>query len=80
MHFPPGWEAENLKGTDRLKRKGLTFNSAFTNACMCTPARSTLFSGFFTAQTGARYTLESDMPASQYPQVRLQTEPRGTAG
>ena len=51
----------------------MTFENAFTNACMCSPARSTLMSGYFPAQHGVKYTLETDMPASEYPQVELAT-------
>ena len=40
---------------------------------MCSPARSTLMSGYFPAQHGVKYTLETDMPAPQYPQVELAT-------
>jgi len=40
---------------------------------MCSPARSTLMSGYFPAQHGVKYTLETDMPAPQYPQVGLAT-------
>jgi choline-sulfatase len=57
----------------RLQKHGMLFDNAFTNACMCSPARSTLMSGFFPAQHGVRYTLETDMPAPQYPQVELAT-------
>ena len=42
QHFPPGWSKQNLPGMTRLQRHGLTFENAFTNACMCSPARSTL--------------------------------------
>ena len=75
MHFPQGWEQRNLPGLTRLKRRGLSFENAFANACMCSPARSTWMSGFFPAQHGVKYTLEEDMPASQYPQVELATPP-----
>ena len=51
----------------------MLFENAFTNACMCSPARSTLMSGYFPAQHGVKYTLETDMPAPQYPQVELST-------
>lgn len=71
QHFPRGWAARNLPGATRLARNGLIFRNAFTNACMCSPARSTLFSGYFPAQHGVKYTLEEDMPADQYPQVEL---------
>jgi arylsulfatase A-like enzyme len=73
QHFPPGWTKRNMPGLTRLQRHGLTFENAFTNACMCSPARSTLMSGYFPAQHGVKYTLETDMPASQYPQVELAT-------
>ncbi len=72
QHFPPRWMQRNLPGMMRLRSRGLSFERAFTNACMCSPARSTLMSGYFPAQHGVKYTLEEDMPASQgYPQVEL---------
>ncbi len=73
QHFPPGWSRRNMPGLTRLQRHGLTFDRAFTNACMCSPARSTLMTGYFPAQHGVKYTLETDMPAPQYPQVELAT-------
>jgi choline-sulfatase len=73
QHFPPGWTKRNMPGLSRLQRHGLTFENAFTNACMCSPARSTLMSGYFPAQHGVKYTLETDMPSPQYPQVELAT-------
>ncbi len=73
QHFPPGWARRNMPGLTRLQHHGLTFENAFTNACMCSPARSTLLSGYFPAQHGVKYTLEANMPAPQYPQVELAT-------
>jgi choline-sulfatase len=73
QHFPRGWAKRNMPGLTRLQQHGLTFENAFTNACMCSPARSTLMSGYFPAQHGVKYTLETDMPAPQYPQVELPT-------
>lgn len=73
QHFPPNWLRKNLPGMRRLMRHGISFERAFTNACMCSPARSTLMSGYFPAQHGVKYTLEEDMPAPQYPQVELPT-------
>jgi choline-sulfatase len=61
QHFPPNWERENLPGLTRLKQNGVSFENAFTNACMCSPARSTLMSGYFPAQHGVKYTLESNI-------------------
>jgi choline-sulfatase len=74
QHFPRHWQRENLPGMRRLTRHGLTFDRAFTNACMCSPARSTLMSGYFPAQHGVKYTLEEDMLASDYPQYELPTD------
>ncbi|HUB98401.1 MAG TPA: sulfatase-like hydrolase/transferase [Solirubrobacterales bacterium] len=83
QHFPPNWLRENLPGMRRLRSHGISFEKAFTNACMCSPARSTLMTGFFPAQHGVKYTLEEDMPAEgelrpdgrpyrkTYPQVEL---------
>ncbi|HET7443917.1 MAG TPA: sulfatase-like hydrolase/transferase [Solirubrobacterales bacterium] len=83
QHFPPNWLRQNLPGMRRLRSHGISFERAFTNACMCSPARSTLMTGFFPAQHGVKYTLEEDMPAAgelkpngrpykkTYPQVEL---------
>ncbi len=73
QHFPRGWAKRNMPGIDRLQRHGVTFDNAVTNACMCSPARSTFMTGYFPAQHGVKYTLEESMPAPQYPQVELST-------
>ncbi|MCW2990684.1 MAG: sulfatase [Solirubrobacterales bacterium] len=73
QHFPRGWAAKNLPGLTRIKRNGLSFERAFTNACMCSPARTTLMTGYLPAQHGVKNTLESSMPAPQYPQTELDT-------
>ncbi len=67
QHFPRGWAERHLPGAMRLKRHGLTFPRAFCNACMCSPSRATLMTGYFPAQHGVKYTLEEDMPSDQYP-------------
>ena len=41
QHFPPNWSKQNLPGLTALQNKGLTFTNATTNACMCSPARTT---------------------------------------
>jgi arylsulfatase A-like enzyme len=75
QHFPANWEKENLPGLTALKRHGLSFENAFTNACMCSPARSTFMSGYFPAQHGVKYTLEESMQGQPnlYPQFPLPT-------
>jgi choline-sulfatase len=71
QHFPPGWARRHLPGLTRLQRHGLTFENAFCSACMCSPTRATLLTGYFPAQHGVKYTLEEDMPDDQFPQVEL---------
>ena len=80
IHFPDGWESQNLPGLTRLKQHGLSFENAFTNACMCSPARSTFFSGYFPAQHGVKYTLEENMKnPKKNPQVELPVELKNVA-
>jgi arylsulfatase A-like enzyme len=74
MHFPTGWEQENLPGITRLKSHGMSFENAFCNTAMCSPSRATLLTGLYPAQHGVKYTLEEDMSADAYPQVELSTE------
>jgi choline-sulfatase len=57
QHFPPGWERGHLRNFERLKRHGVNFTRAYTNACMCSPSRSTLFSGLYVAQHQVTDTL-----------------------
>lgn len=79
QHFPDGWSEENLPGLTRLQQNGVTFDNAFCNACMCSPSRASLFTGYFPAQHGVKYTLEEDMDAPQYPQVELPTNLKNVA-
>jgi arylsulfatase A-like enzyme len=74
QHFPPDWAEKNLHALTRLKRHGLTFERAFCNSCMCSPSRATLVTGYFPAQHGVKWTLETDMPDDQYPQKSLPTD------
>jgi choline-sulfatase len=73
QHFPANWMRENLPGMRRLRRHGLSFESACTAACMCSPSRSSMMTGYFPAQHGVKYTLEEDMPEDEFPQVNLPT-------
>jgi len=79
QHFPPDWERRNLPGLTRLKGNGLSFDNAFTNACMCSPARSTLMTGYFPPQHGVKYTLEEDMTRPKNPQYPLPVDLKNIA-
>ena len=83
QHFPKGWADKNLPGQKRLAKNGMTFTNNFTNACMCSPARTTMMTGFMPAQHQVRHTLESDMNDTfdsegnliyEYPNVPLSTD------
>ncbi len=71
QHFPPNWQRRNLPGMRRLRRNGLSFERAFTSACMCSPSRATMMTGYFPAQHGVKYTLETNM---KYPRKNPQVE------
>lgn len=57
QHFPKNWESDNLKTMTFLKEQGFSFDRAFCNSCMCSPSRSTLFTGTYPAQHGVTQTL-----------------------
>lgn len=57
QHFPPGWEEKNLKTLTFLKQNGFSFDRAFCNTCMCSPSRTTLFTGIYPAKHGVSQTL-----------------------
>ncbi len=58
-HWPdsPGWLRELTPNDSELARTGLTFRNAFCNTAMCSPSRSTLFTGLFPAEHGVELTL-----------------------
>lgn len=57
QHFPTGWEAANLPSMTLLKQNGLTFTNGFCNTCMCSPSRSTFFTGLYPSIHGVTDTL-----------------------
>ncbi len=59
QYWPAGWAEANLPNRQRLVDHGLTFTQAFCNSAMCSPSRSTLFSGLYPAQHGVVNTLTS---------------------
>jgi choline-sulfatase len=58
-HWPAGWADANLPNRKRIADRGLSFTNAYCNACMCSPSRSTLFTGTYPAQHGVIDTLTS---------------------
>ncbi len=59
MHWPdePGWVDALMPNLAELARTGLTFNNGFCNTAMCSPSRSTLFTGRYPAEHGVELTL-----------------------
>ncbi|WP_046757099.1 sulfatase-like hydrolase/transferase [Kordia jejudonensis] len=72
-NFPAGWEAENLKTMTFLKDNGFTFNKAFCNSCMCSPSRTTLFTGVYPSQHGVTQTLTF---GGRYSDAETQLDPK----
>lgn len=64
QHWPEGWAEANLPAHQRLAANGLTFSRAFCNAAMCSPSRSSLFTGLHPAQHGVTMTLTEGGTAS----------------
>ena len=58
-HWPEdaGWLRELMPNDSALAHTGLTFRNAFCNTAMCSPSRSTLFTGLFPAEHGVELTL-----------------------
>jgi hypothetical protein len=52
QHWPESFSKDNLPAMERLKRHGLDFNHHYTNACMCSPSRSTLLTSQYPVKTG----------------------------
>ncbi|MGE9294914.1 MAG: sulfatase-like hydrolase/transferase [Puniceicoccales bacterium] len=57
QHFPDGWEEENLPTLTRLKASGMSFERMYCSAAMCSPSRSSLFTGLYPAQHNVTQTL-----------------------
>ena len=73
MHWPdePGWVDSLMPNLAELARTGLTFNNGFCNTAMCSPSRSTLFTGRYPAEHGVNLTLTA---------ADLKPDPRNTPG
>lgn len=57
MYWPEGWAERNLPNRQRITKHGLTFDQAVCNTAMCSPSRSTFFTGLYPAQHGVTRTL-----------------------
>lgn len=57
QYWPAGWAEANLPNRKRLADHGLTFTHAFCSTAMCSPSRTSLFTGLYPAQLGVEHTL-----------------------
>ena len=73
MHWPdePGWTDALMPNLAELARTGLTFNNGFCNTAMCSPSRTTLFTGRYPAEHGVELTLTA---------ADLKPDPRNVGG
>jgi arylsulfatase A-like enzyme len=70
-HWPedPAWLRELMPNEAELERTALRFTNAFCNTAMCSPSRSTLFTGLYPARHGVPLTLTA---------ADLKPDPRNT--
>jgi arylsulfatase A-like enzyme len=70
-HWPedPGWLRGLMPNEAELERTALRFTNAFCNTAMCSPSRSTLFTGLYPARHGVPLTLTA---------ADLKPDPRNT--
>ena len=61
--WPAGWADANLPSLGRLRAHGINFNSAFANACQCSPSRSTFLTGTYAPVNRATLTPATLNPA-----------------
>jgi len=73
MHWPDeaGWLESLMPNLSELGKTGLTFNRGYCNTAMCSPSRSTLFTGRFPAEHGVELTLTA---------ADLKPDPKNTPG
>ncbi|PTR37488.1 arylsulfatase A-like enzyme [Rhodococcus sp. OK611] len=72
MHWPAGWADANLPNRKRLASHGLSFTRSFCNTAMCSPSRSTFFTGLYPAQHGVTATLtEGGTVSPNEPQLQV---------
>ncbi|MBQ7807257.1 sulfatase-like hydrolase/transferase, partial [Rhodococcus sp. (in: high G+C Gram-positive bacteria)] len=72
MYWPQGWAEQNLPNRKRIADHGLSFDQAVCNTAMCSPSRSTFFTGLYPAQHGVTRTLtEGGTVSPTEPQLQV---------
>ncbi len=72
MYWPQGWAEQNLPNGKRIADHGLSFDQAVCNTAMCSPSRSTFFTGLYPAQHGVTRTLtEGGTVSPTEPQLQV---------
>jgi choline-sulfatase len=57
QYYPAGWAEKHLHTRKRLEQHGLRFDNAFNCTSMCSPSRTSLFTGLYPAQSLVTDTL-----------------------
>lgn len=84
-HWPEGWAENNLPAHQRLAQNGLTFRRNFCSTAMCSPSRTTLFTGLHPAQHSVVHTLTeggsvSDLEPTLQPDMQTMGKMLASAG
>lgn len=74
QHYPDGWIEDNMPGTARLMKQGITFSKCYTNSVTCSSSRASMLTGLMPAQHGVRYKLRNTMANDEYPQEDMPTD------
>jgi arylsulfatase A-like enzyme len=56
QHWPADFANKHLPSLKQLQQTGITFQHAFTNACMCSPSRATFVTSQYPSLTGVTTT------------------------
>jgi len=73
MHWPDGWVEAHLPSQNRLMKHGLSFERAYTAACMCSPSRAAILTSQYSTVNQVALTLSDASPSPVLPSKEVLT-------
>jgi len=73
MHWPDGWVEAHLPSQNRLMKHGLSFERAYTAACMCSPSRAAILTSQYSPVNQVALTLSDASPSPVLPSKEVLT-------